>query len=83
MQTTVNLDEQLLRQAEQQAMREGKSLDSLVAEALQRIFQAAPPAESRSSSDTADGLNRDDPFFAALEEIRAHGRLEAARRVFS
>ena len=81
VETTVNIDQRVLLEAELQARREGKSLGALVEEAL-RIVLPSVPAQTHKTSpdDLADGLSADDPFFTSLEEIRATGRLPAPHR---
>ena len=83
MKTTVDIDDAVLQAAEDQARKQGKPLDTLIEEALRLTVKAAagdalPPAESPA----AHGLEDNDPFFAALEEIRALGRLPAAHCEF-
>ena len=81
MQTTVDIDEALLHQLEQQARQQGKSLGALVELAL-RGFVRPPSAQASAAplSDASEGLPDDDPFFSALEEVRALGRRPAAYR---
>jgi hypothetical protein len=79
--TTVDIDDTVLRQAERQSQQTGKPLTVLLEEALRaRVGIAAPskPAFPLDSPDT--GLEEDDPFFRALEEIRERGRLAITRR---
>ena len=67
--------------AEDQARKQGKSLGALIEESLRRTVKAAAifvPAPVESSAD--EGLGDDDPFFKALDEIRAMGRLPAPHR---
>jgi hypothetical protein len=79
--TIVDIDDALLRAAEDQARRQGKPLGILIEEAL-RITVKAPadtaPPLAESAAD--EGLEGNDPFFAALEEIRSLGRLAAPHR---
>ena len=84
MQTTLDIDEALLRQLEQQARQQGKSLGALVEQAL-RGFVRAPLAQPSAApqNDASEGLPDDDPFFSALEEVRALGRLPASHRQFN
>ena len=81
MQTTVDIDEALLHQLEQQARQQGKSLGALVELAL-RGFVRPPSAQPSAAppNDASEGLPDDDPFFSALEEVRALGRRPAAYR---
>ncbi len=81
MQTTLDLDEALLRQLEQQARQQGKPLGVLLEQALRGFVRgnsAQPSAPARN--DACEGLPDDDPFFSALEEIRAFGRLPTPHR---
>jgi hypothetical protein len=81
VQTTVDIDERLLRQLEQQARREGKSLDAYLNQTLSTVVRASEtPGPPAMSNDSIDGLPDDDPFFSALEEIRANGRFPALHR---
>ena len=81
MQTMLDIDEALLRQLEQQARQQGKSLDALLEQAL-RGFVRAPVAQASAApqNDASEALPDDDPFFSALEEVRALGRLPASHR---
>ena len=77
----MNIDQQLLLEAELQARREGKSLGALVEDALRIVITSVPVQSVKASpDDVADGLSEDDPFFTALEEIRATGRRPAPHR---
>jgi hypothetical protein len=81
VQTTFDIDEALLRQLEQQARQQGKSVGALLELALRGFVCSSavePPAAPQN--DVSEGLADDDPFFSALEEIRAFGRLPAAHR---
>jgi len=79
--TTLEIDENLLREAEQRARHQGKSLGALLEEALRAAVQspAAMPSDE-PMKDPGEALEASDPFFAALEEIRAKGRVAAPRR---
>ena len=81
MQTTLDIDESLLRQLEQQARQQGQSLGALLEQAL-RGFVRAPLAQPPAApqNDASERLPDDDPFFSALEEVRALGRLPASHR---
>ncbi len=81
MQATLDIDESLLRQLEQQARQHGKSLGALLEQALRGIVQA-PAAEPSAAlqNDASEGMLDDDPFFSALKEVRALGRLPASHR---
>ena len=81
MRTTLDIDETVLREAEAQARKRGKPLAALIEEVL-RATILVPPAqpETLPPSQAADGLEDSDPFFSALEEIRALGRMPAAHR---
>ena len=76
--TTVDIDENLLREAEQKARQQGKSLGVLLEEVLQVAIQSPPPLPSDEPMN--EGLEPKDPFFIALEEIRAKGCFPAPRR---
>ena len=81
MQTTVDIDENLLRKAEQKARQQGKSLRVLLEEVLRVAIQSPPPLPSdEPMNDLTEGLESNDPFFTALEEIRAKGCFPAPRR---
>ena len=61
-----------LHAAEDQARQQGKSLGTLIEEALRMTVKAAAsftPAPADSSAN--EGLEDNDPFFTALEEIRS------------
>lgn len=77
----MDIDETLLRQAEGQARQQGKSLSEVMETALRialaNLTTAVPVAVPTT---VTDGLDDDDPFFAALKEIRARGRIPAAHR---
>jgi hypothetical protein len=71
----------VLHAAEAQARQQGKPLGTLIEEVLRMTVKAAAtsaPAPTESSAD--EGLEDDDPFFTALEEVRALGRLPAPHR---
>jgi len=81
VQTTLDIDETLLRQLEQQARRQGKPFGALVEQALRGLVasprgQVAPAAPN----ELGEGLPDDDPFFSALEEVRALGRVAVSCR---
>jgi hypothetical protein len=81
VQTTVDIDGALLRQAEQQAKRQGKSLGALLEDALRAAIQSSVPDLSNGpGNEMAEGLEIGDPFFTALDEIRALGRAPAQHR---
>lgn len=81
VQTTLDIDEALLRQLEHQARQQGKSLGALLEQALRAFVRnPAPQAATAPQNDVSDGLPDDDPFFRALEEVRALGRLPAPHR---
>lgn len=81
MQTVVDVDETLLGLAERQARCEGKTLGAFVEEALRSVLHPAQlqPCDDADVPDEP-GLSADDPFFRALDEVRALGRLPAAHR---
>ena len=81
MRATVDIDEALLCQAEQKARQQGQTLQSLLESALRKIV--TEPSSSLLNATTAqegETLEADDPFFAALEEIRSQGRSSSSRR---
>jgi hypothetical protein len=79
--TTVDIDEAVLREAEALARQEGKSLGSLMEEALRNMAQPHRPASLPPPTQVSgEGLDDNDPFFAALEEIRAIGRTALGKR---
>lgn len=81
--TTMDIDEMVLRQAEKQAQQAGKPLATVVEEALRAslgIAASVEPASPVATTEPGPGLEEDDPFFHALEEIREHGRLAALHR---
>lgn len=80
VQTTVEIDDAILRQAEQQARQQGKSLAALMEDALRRVIQSPRSGPQGTPSETADGLEDNDPFFTALDEIRSQGRFPAPHR---
>ncbi len=79
--TTVDIDEGLLREVEARARQQGKPLATLLEDALRSAIQASSVTngQSASPSEVADALEGQDPFFTALEEIRALGRAWMAR----
>jgi hypothetical protein len=79
--TTLDIDEALLRQLEEQARQQGKSLGALLEQAL-RGFVCAPAPHPAAAllPDASEGLADDDPFFTALEEVRPLGRSATSRR---
>ena len=81
MQTTLEIDEKLLKLAEQAARQRGKSVAALVEEALAVVVQPLQTASgTHASANATDGLEDNDPFFSALEEIRARGRAPTIHR---
>jgi hypothetical protein len=79
--TTVDIDDAVLQAAEDQARKQGKPLGTLIEEALRIAVKAAANfAPGPAESPAEEGLEDDDPFFRALEEIRALGRLPAPHR---
>ena len=79
--TTVDIDEALLREAEARARQQGKPLAMFLEEALRSVIQASPltNGQSASPSEVADALEGNDPFFTALDDIRALGRAWVAK----
>ena len=81
MRTTLDIDETVLREAESQARKRGKPLAALIEEVLRMTILVTPAqSETLPPSEAADGLEDGDPFFSALEEIRALGRMPASHR---
>jgi hypothetical protein len=81
MKTTVDIDEGVLRAAEVRARQQGRPLAALVEEALRMTVNAAPSHQAPTTPQEAgEGLEDNDPFFAALDEIRNAGRQPAAHR---
>jgi hypothetical protein len=81
MKTTVDIDESVLRAAEAQARHQGKPLAALVEQALRMtVNSAAGDGLAAMPPQTDQGLEDNDPFFAALDEIRNAGRQAASHR---
>jgi len=81
MKTTVDIDEGVLRAAEVRARQQGRPLAALVEEALRVTVNAAPSQQTPTIPREADqGLEDNDPFFAALDEIRNAGRQSVPHR---
>jgi hypothetical protein len=81
MKATVDIDEEVLRAAEAQARCQGRPLGALVEEALRRTVYTGGSYQPVAPPPQADqGLEDNDPFFAALEEIRNAGRQPALHR---
>jgi len=81
MKTTVDIDEDVLRAAEMQARQQGRPLAALVEEALRMTVNSTANFQNSSSPlDSDTGLEDNDPFFAALDEIRDAGRKSADHR---
>jgi hypothetical protein len=81
MKTTVDIDEGVLRAAEAQALHQGKPLAALVEEALRLTVSTEPCVRPAATPPEAGpALEDNDPFFAALEEIRNAGRQPASHR---
>jgi hypothetical protein len=79
--TTVDIDDAVLQAAEDQARKQGKPLGALIEEALRMTVKAAAAVTPASGGSAAEeGLEEEDPFFIALEEIRALGRLPTPHR---
>jgi hypothetical protein len=78
MQAVVDVDQKLLSLAEQRARQEGKSLEAFVEDALRAVLGSSPTVAA--SDKPAEIVDADDAFFAALEEIRALGRVPAPHR---
>lgn len=75
MKTTIELPDHLLRQAKILAVEQGCTLKDLMTEALQARLSAKPPGPPAKR--TSGGLEDDDPFFAALEQVRTWGNSQA------
>jgi hypothetical protein len=69
--TTIELPDHLLRQAKILAVEQGRTLKEVMTEALEAHLGATPPAPPFHQA--GEGLDDDDPFFAALEQVRAWG----------
>jgi len=69
--TTIELPDNLLRQAKILAVQQGLTLKEVMTEALQAHLGTAPPTPPVNQQGA--GLEDDDPFFAALEQVRAWG----------
>jgi hypothetical protein len=81
MKTTVDIDERVLRAAEAQARHQGKPLSALVEQALRLTVNTTAGDQPAPMPPEADpGLEDNDPFFAALDEIRDAGRQPAVHR---
>jgi hypothetical protein len=79
VQTIVDVDEKLLKLAEQQARRDGMSLGALVEDALRAALQIPPPPTKACAADV-EAVDGDDVFFESLEEVRAFGRVLPTHR---
>jgi hypothetical protein len=81
MRTTLDINEDLLRAAEAQARQQGKPLAALVEEALRiKVNTGAIDRPSTMPQEADQRLEDNDPFFAALDEIRNAGRQSAPHR---
>jgi len=80
MQTTVEIEETLLRQAKEQARKQGKSFDHLLEDALRKVVTTSMNQQTYHPTNSVEALEPNDPFFAALDEIRAFGRTAAPSR---
>ena len=81
MKTPVDIDDAVLRAAEARACAQGIPLGVLIEDALGTTVKTAvkvAPAIIETSID--QGLDENDPFFVALEEIRTLGRLPGPHR---
>jgi hypothetical protein len=73
------MDEKIVALAKLKASEQGKSLDALVEDGLRLALQM--PAHAAVGAASLEGpLESDDPFFSALDEVRARGRANASRR---
>jgi len=79
--TTVDIDEGLLREAEARARQQGKPLAMFLEEALRSAIHLprVTTAPSAPPTELAEPLDAHDPFFTALDEIRALGRTWMAK----
>lgn len=86
MRTTLNLNDDLIRQAKQRALAEERTLTSVIEDALRRLLEevtTAPAAPYRvramNLSGLVPGLDPNDPaFYQAVleqEDIERYGRL--------
>jgi len=81
MQTTVDIDDALLRQAKEQARKQGKSFDTLLEDALRTVMTGSPEQKTHQGiNSVSEALDPGDPFFAALDEIRSFGRTSSPMR---
>jgi hypothetical protein len=81
MKTTLDIDEGVLRAAEAQARHQGKPLAALVEQALRlTVNTAASDGPAAMPPEDGPELEDNDPFFAALDEIRNAGRHAASHR---
>lgn len=78
---TVEINDQLLKAAEQRAKDLGMSLSAILEEALRVSIPIAGGSAPLPGLTMPDGLDDNDPFFQALEEIRACGRAPATQRL--
>ena len=72
MKTTIELPDHLLRQAKILAVQQGRTLKDLMTEALRAHLATGPPPPP-IPHDSGGVLDEDDPFFEALEKVRAWG----------
>ena len=77
---TIDINDQLLQAAAQRAKDLGKSLSALLEDALRVSIPIASGSVALPSLTLPNGLEDNDPFFQALEEIRASGRAPATHR---
>jgi hypothetical protein len=81
MQTTVDIDDALLRQAKEQARKQGKSFDTLLEDALRTVMTGSLEQKTHQGiNSVSEALDSGDPFFAALDEIRSLGRTSSPMR---
>ena len=80
MRTVLEMDEKIVALAKLKASEQGKSLDALVEDGLRLALQMPARAAVGETSVETDPLEANDPFFAALNEVRARGRASGKRR---
>jgi len=81
MQTTVDIDDALLRKAKEQARKQGKSFDNLREDALRTVVTGSLEQKTHQGiNSVSEALESGDPFFAALNEIPAFGRTSSPIR---
>lgn len=74
------MDEKIVALAKLKASEQGKSFDALVEEGLRLALRMPPQKNGIRSEVEGDPLEPNDPFFAALDEIRDFGRTSGNNR---